>query len=73
MSPDEIFKKVGVSNIKEFIESEFRIAEEARKIGREFNFFERLTCEEAHFILPYVQEAYKKGIVKNKPLVKRIF
>lgn len=68
MSLDEIFKKVGVSNIKEFIEREFRIAEEARKVGREFNFFEGLTSEETRFILPYINEAYKKGIVKNNHL-----
>ena len=68
MSPDEIFKKVGVSNIKEFIEREFRLMNEARKKGLEFNCFQDLTSEESDFILPYVNEAYEKGIVKNNHL-----
>lgn len=62
---DEIFKKVGVSNIKEFIEREFRLEHEARKKGLEFNYFQDLTNEEMHFILPYIHEAFEKGIVKK--------
>ena len=67
MSLDEIFKKEGVSNIKELIERELKIMDEAKKKGLEINLFQNLTCEEAEFLLPYIHEVYEKGIVKNRP------
>ena len=70
MSQDDIFKKVGVSNIKEFIEKELRIINDAFEKGLETRGFQELTVEEIKFIIPYVNEAFKKGIVKDGPLKK---
>ena len=65
MSLKEIFEKVGVSDIKEFIERELKIMDEGKKKGLEINFFQGLTNEEINFILPYIHEAFEKGIVKK--------